>query len=446
MNNFIIFIFGKSKSINTLIESELVKESDNKTTIFDNIDKLIESIYKNPDVIICYSIKYDKFIDIIDNLKKSHVNAEIIIISEKSNVEIEDVVNFIKNGAYDYIITDDRLRLKLLNDIKEIKEIKFIPERFINNVEDIHLIGESKKMFEIYPLIDKASKTDISVSIFGETGTGKEVVAKIIHFNSNRANHPFVPIDISAIPEELVESELFGYEKGAFTDAKNMKIGKFEEANYGTIFIDEIANIPLNIQAKLLRVLQDFKISRIGSNKFINLDLKVIIATNKDLFTEVKKGNFREDLYYRLLGLTIFLPPLRERIDDIPLLSQHFINNFCKRNNTGNKIFTPGALNKLLSYEFPGNVRELKSIIELACVLSDNHFIDEKDICFQRHNFCNDNLEKLLEKQLTLNEYKNEIIMHYLNIYNNNIDEVAKILGIGKSTIYRLLSNEKKGK
>lgn len=442
MKNFIIFILDKINSINKLIYSNLSKEPENKILIFKDKDKLIDNLYKIPDVIILNSIKYDDYIDIISICNKKQINQEIIIISDRATIEIEDIVNFLKNGACDFIIKNDRLKKRLLDDIKDIKKNKFIPERFINDFEGSQLIGESEKMLEIYLIIEKASKTDIIVSIFGETGTGKEVVAKTIHSNSNRANHLFVPIDISAIPEELIESELFGYNKGAFTDAMSTKIGKLEEANNGTLFIDEIANISLNIQAKLLRVLQDFKISRVGSNKFIDLNLKVIIASNKNIWEEVRKGNFREDLYYRLLGLTIVLPPLRERIDDIPLLSQYFVQNYCKRNNIINKKLTQGALDKLLSYDFPGNVRELKSIIELACVLSDNNFIAEKDIYFSRHNFCKN---VFLEKQLTLNEYKERIIMHYLNIFNHNIDEVAKRLGIGKSTIYRLLSNRNGG-
>lgn len=413
MKNFIIFILDKINSINKLIYSNLSKEPENKILIFKDKDKLIDNLYKIPDVIILNSIKYDDYIDIISICNKKQINQEIIIISDRATIEIEDIVNFLKNGAYDFIIKNDRLKKRLLDDIKDIKKNKFIPERFINDFEGSQLIGESEKMLEIYPIIEKASKTDIIVLIFGETGTGKEVVAKTIHSNSNSANHLFVPIDISAIPEELIESELFGYNKGAFTDAKSTKIGKLEEANNGTLFIDEIANISLNIQAKLLRVLQDFKISRVGSNKFIDLNLKVIIASNKNLWEEVRKGNFREDLYYRLLGLTIVLPPLRERIDDIPLLSQYFVQNYCKRNNIINKKLTQGALDKLLSYDFPGNVRELKSIIELACVLSDNNFIAEKDIYFSRHNFCKN---VFLEKQLTLNEYKERIIMHYLNM------------------------------
>ena len=441
MKNFIIFILDKSNYIGKLIDNNLPKEPENEIITFNDKDNLIDNLYKKPDVIIFNSIKYNDYIDLINICNKKQINTEIIIISNQSTIEIEDVANFLKNGAYDFIIKNDRLEIRLLNDIKDIKKNKFIPERFINNFNSLHLIGESKKMLEIYPIIEKASKTDIIVSIFGETGTGKEVVAKTIHSNSNRANYPFVPIDIFAIPEELIESELFGYNKGAFTDAKSTKIGKMEEANNGTLFIDEIANISLNIQAKLLRVLQDFKISRVGSNKFIDLNLRVIVASNKNLWEEVRKGNFREDLYYRLLGLTIVLPPLIERINDIPRLSQYFIQNYCKRNNIKNKKLTQGALDKLFSYDFPGNVRELKSIIELACVLSDNKVIAEKDIIFSRHNFCS---SVFLEKQLTLNEYKEKIIMHYLNTFNHNIDEVAKRLAIGKSTIYRLLSNQKK--
>jgi DNA-binding NtrC family response regulator len=300
------------------------------------------------------------------------------------------------------------------------------------------IVGNSPATQKIYNLIEKATRTNVTVSISGETGTGKELVAKAIHYNSSRAKQPFVPVNMAAIPSELIESELFGHEKGAFTGAAARRIGKFEEAHSGTLFLDEIAEMDISLQAKLLRALQEKEIIRIGSNKPVKIDCRIIIATNKNLLEEVKKGNFRQDLYYRFYGLPIDLPPLRDRGNDVIVLAKSFIQQFCKENKLEQKLLSPSASKKLLAYPFPGNVRELKSVIELAVTLAD-----EKEITAE-HLLLEDtaNLEGLLTEELTLREYNLRLVKHMLEKYDNKPKVVADKLDIGVATIYRMLKED----
>ena len=295
--------------------------------------------------------------------------------------------------------------------------------------------GSSPVITQIFKLIEKATQTNIVVSLLGETGTGKDLVAKAIHYNSPRKSGPFVPINVTAIPSELIESEFFGYEKGAFTGANSRKKGKFEQANHGTIFLDEIAEMNSNMQSKLLRVLQEKELNRVGGNETIKFDARVIVATNKDLAEEVRNGNFREDLYYRLLGLPIELPPLRARGNDTLILAKFFLDDFCIENKLGNKSISQAAQHKLMNHNYPGNVRELKAIMELAAVMSNSNSIEEVDISFTKTSFSN----SLINGEDTLEGYTKKIISHYLNKYNRNVTLVAERLDIGKSTIYRMI-------
>jgi DNA-binding NtrC family response regulator len=242
---------------------------------------------------------------------------------------------------------------------------------------------------------------------------------------------------MGAIPRELLESELFGHEKGAFTGAYTRNIGKFEEANGGTIFFDEIAEMDIDLQVKILRAIQEREITRVGGSSVIKVDVRIITATNKDLQEEVRKGRFREDLYYRLLGLPVILPPLSERENDIIILANHFLKEFCKENNLPKKEFSSKARSKMLSYHFPGNVRELKAIVELSAVMSNQQVIDEEDIMFSPTNTGID----IFAQEMTLREYENKIIKHYLEKNNNNVVLVAKKLDIGKSKIYNMIKS-----
>ena len=284
--------------------------------------------------------------------------------------------------------------------------------------------------------MQKALNNNISVSVYGETGTGKDLVAKALHYNSARGKYPFVAINVSAIPADLIESELFGHEKGAFTGAIAQRIGKFEEANKGTLFLDEISEMDMNMQSKMLRVLQEREIIRVGSNKQVKIDVRIITASNRDLAVMVKEGTFRMDLYYRLMGLPISLPPLRERGSDVLLLANYFVQLFCKENDLPLKTLSSDSQKKILAYRFPGNIRELKSIIELSVILSEGNIILPDDIQIQ-HLHEGDNI---LEQELTMEEYNVKILKHFLKNYNKNAVLVAGKLDISKATVYRMIS------
>jgi two-component system, NtrC family, response regulator AtoC len=286
--------------------------------------------------------------------------------------------------------------------------------------------------------MEKATKTNINVSITGETGTGKEVVSKGIHYASDRKRKPFVAVNMAAIPKELVESELFGHEKGAFTGAVARKAGKFEEANGGTIFLDEIAELDLNLQSKILRVLQEREVTRVGGQEKVKLDIRLITATHRNLAEEVKKGNFREDLYYRIIGLPIELPPLRDRGNDVLILAKFFADEFAKDNKLSAISISSAAKEKLLQYHFPGNIRELKAMMDLACVMCNNSEIMPEDISYSSTR----SEEVFSLQQKTLRQYTCDIIKHFLKKYNDDVLMVAEKLDIGKSTIYKMIQQK----
>ncbi len=371
---------------------------------------------------------------------------EIGVIILSGQQDIRTAVKLLKEGARDYITKDNETKERMINALNHIKnhirlkdEVDTLKAQLNEKYEfGKYIIGNSKPMQTVFRLMEKAVGTNITVSISGETGTGKEVVAKSIHHNSTRRKGPFVAVNMSAIPSELMESELFGYEKGAFTGATARKKGQFELANDGTLFLDEIAELDINMQAKLLRALQEREVVRVGGEKPVPIDVRIITATHKNLAEEVKKGNFREDLYYRLLGLNIQLPQLRERGNDIILLAQFFLNEFARQNGMDKFEISKEAKNKLLLYSFPGNVRELKAIMELAAVMASGSSVEEEDIQFN-------SLQKeaaFLTEELSLEEYKTRIINHFLEKYDNDVLLVADKLNIGKSTIYRMLKTE----
>jgi DNA-binding NtrC family response regulator len=333
-------------------------------------------------------------------------------------------------------VWNDLLEIKELNSLKN--QVDSLKSQLETNytIKDT-IIGESKSTNRTHELIEKAINSSINVFITGETGTGKELVAKAIHYNGKLSKKPFIAINMAAIPKDLVESELFGHEKGSFTGATTRKKGKFEEANGGTLFLDEIAELDFNVQSKLLRVLQEREFNRIGSNEMIKLNIHLIVATNKNIVKEIKEGNFREDLYYRMIGLPIHLPPLRERENDILFLTKHFLKEYNNTNKKNKKTLTEKAKQKLIDYNYPGNIRELKSIIDLACVMSDSNEIKDEDITFTSLN----NKDLLSISDVTLREYTNNIIQYTLNNTNKNVIETAKKLDIGKSKIYNLINS-----
>jgi len=402
-------------------------------------------MYEVPDVVtLDYSLKEMDGGQVLQKIKEISPTTEVIIISGQRDVAT--AVQLLKAGSFDYIVKDDDTIERLLNVMLHLQEIKYL-QREVDYLKIAlkdkfnyanSIIGQSEAIFKVHSLIEKASKTNITVSVNGQSGTGKEMVAKAIHYHSNRHQQPFISFNVASLPTDLLEAELFGYEKNAFPGAIEKRVGKFEQANKGTLFIEEIAELDLSLQAKLLRVLQEREMVRLGSTKIIPIDIRIIVSTQFNLLEEVNAKRFREDLYYRILGLTIELPPLQNRGNDILILAKYFSDNFCLDNQIPTKSFSPAAFKKLQNYSYPGNVRELKSVVELAVVMSDTIVIEEKDI---NNEMTNSNTSTLLQTESTLREYELKIITHFMEKYNQDILMVAKKLGIGKSTIYRLIQN-----
>lgn len=439
-----VFIVEDNTLYARILKKQLV-DDNYQVKVFHNGTDFIEHLHEKPDVItLDYTLPDMTGHNVLEKIQKELPSAHVIVISAQEN--IDTAINLMKNGAYDYIMKAPDTRERLSNIIKNIyttDQLKTenlilkdaIKEKF--NFKNL-IKGNSREIDHVFDLMEKAVQTNISVSISGETGTGKELVAKGIHYNSRNSNKPFVAVNVSAIPEGLIESELFGHEKGAFTGADFRKPGRFEQANGGTLFLDEIADFGINTQAKLLRVLQEREVTRLGGSETISLDVRIITATHKNLATLVTEGKFRQDLYYRLLGLPIEVPPLRQRGNDIILLAKFFIDDFCKENDMEQKTLSNEAKQVLLSYHFPGNIRELKAVMELSCVMASREIIKPTHLNMN----VEEDIQNLLATEKTLDEYDREIILYFLNKYNQNVRMVASKLKIGKSTIYRMLQKK----
>lgn len=387
-------------------------------------------------------------IEVLKSIKKTSPDTGVIIIT--AFADVKTAVESMREGAYDYIskpfdpeellIVIDRFRKHRWLELENIR----LREEIEVYKQFQHMVGISAAIQAIFEKIEVIAKTDSSVMIYGESGTGKELVANAIHNLSPRKDKPFIKINCAAIPETLLESELFGHEKGAFTGAIQRRKGKFEIADGGTIFFDEIGDMPLSLQAKILRVLEDHTFERIGGNESISVDVRTIYATSKNLREEVKTGKFREDLYYRLSVLPIALPPLREREEDIPLLVNHFLEIFGKRIGKTNITIAPTAMEMLLSYDYPGNVRELKHAIEMAVTLCGGNRIEpccltaeiiETEIKQGSIILACDNLP-LLDR---VKAFERETIARVLKDTGGKKKEAAKKLGISRETLWRKL-------
>jgi len=441
-----IFVVEDNEWYNKLLVYTLSLIPDYQVKSFFNARDFLNSLHESPDIVtLDYRLPDISGLEVLKRIRQENSEIQVILISEQEDIDL--VVTLLKEGAYDYITKSPDIKDRLLNTIQNLSKDIVLKNEISSLRKEIQkkysfrqsLLGESPAIKSVFELIDKALDTNITVIITGETGTGKELVAKAIHYNSKRKDKSFVAVNVPAIPSELIESELFGHEKGAFTGASFRRIGRFEEADGGTLFLDEIGEMEQNLQSKLLRVLQEKEIVRIGSNKPVKTDCRIIAATNKNLKEEVKKGKFREDLYYRLLGLPIELPPLRERANDILILARHFIGSYCKENDLPLKKLSAEAQKKLLSYSFPGNVRELKSLVELAATLSVREELEAGDFVLEM----DETLSVVADDDLTLREYELRIIRATLRKFNNDIGATAKKLDIGVSTIYRILKEEK---
>jgi len=371
--------------------------------------------------------------------------AVVIMITAFGDVEM--AVKALKEGATDFVLKpwqNEKLiatisaaaRLKSsYNEVDKLKEAKKVLQDDSDQpFKDI--IGNSPNMHKVYEVIDKVAKTDANVLILGENGTGKEMIARALHKKSLRKDNVFIGVDMGAITETLFESELFGHKKGAFTDAKDDRAGRFEVANQGTLFLDEIGNLSMPLQSKLLTVLQRREVTRIGANKPISIDIRLICATNMPIYEMVKENSFRQDLLYRINTVEIHLPPLRERQEDIPLLADHFIRIYSKKYRKEGKSISSNTLKRLQKYPWPGNVRELQHAIERAIIMSDNNVLSPEDFFFLSNNPHND--DAAIET-FNLDDLEKSVIQKAVNKHNGNISKAAKELGLTRASLYRRL-------
>jgi two-component system nitrogen regulation response regulator NtrX len=366
-----ILIIDDERSIRNTLK-DILEFEKHQVSLAENGLKGLEAAQNEMFDLIFSDIKMPEMdgIELLTQLKEKDIEAPIVMISGHGN--IETAVECIKKGAFDFIekpIDLNRLLITVRNALEKkdlVVETKNLKKKTAKKYE---MIGQSAALENVRQMIERVAPTDARVLITGENGTGKELVARLIHEKSNRANAPFVEVNCAAIPSELIESELFGHEKGAFTSAIRQRIGKFEQADNGTIFLDEIGDMSLSAQTKVLRVLQENELSRVGSDKSIKVNVRVIAATNKDLKKEIEKGNFREDLFHRLNVIPIHVPSLDERKEDIPLLVEHFTELICSEEGIHPKKFEPDAIKALQQRSWTGNIRELRNVVERLIIL-----------------------------------------------------------------------------
>ncbi len=355
--------------------------------------------------------------EFLRRIRKIYPDVPVIFITAYGSME--SAINAIRDKASDYILKPfaiDELVLRLKANLRKTKTVSY------------EIVGDSRQIKHVLDLVDKIAGTDTTVLILGESGTGKELIAREMHRRSKRQNNNFVTISCAALPETLLESELFGYKKGAFTGASTDKEGLLKAADKGTFFLDEVGDAPSVIQMKLLRFLEEKEVVPLGSTKPIRVDVRLIAATNKDLMDEVNKGRFREDLYYRLNVIPIVLPPLRQRKEDIPLLADHFLKLVCEREKLGERKFLESTIDYLRTYTWPGNIRELKHIVERAAILSDSYYVKPEHFGLP-----------VARPRKSLDELEEAEIDKVLKECHGNVSKVAKVLGVSRATLYRKL-------
>ncbi len=397
----------------------------------------------SPDVILLDIILPDiDGLKVLEKIKGS--DPDVIVIMITATKTVKTAVEAMKLGAYDYVTKPfdiDELRLiinRALSNQALEKEVKYLRQEIDKSFNFGNIIGKSGAMENIFKVVRQIADSKSTVLVMGESGTGKELIARAIHYNGNRKNYPFVTINCAAIPETLIESELFGHERGAFTNAIEKKLGRFEIAHHGTLFLDEIGELSLNTQAKILRFLEEKEFNRVGGSKTIKVDVRLITATNRDLNQLLKKGEFREDLYYRINVVPIIMPPLREKKEDILVLLDHFIKKFNTENNKKVKGVSKEALELMMNYDWPGNVRELENLIERVINLTSNEYIQPNELPFSFINIpkISGLKESVLNGKVSFlkaeEEFEKEIILDALKRSNYIQSHAAEILGVSR--------------
>ena len=441
-----ILIVDDEKHMRVIL-SKILKDERFETLQAENAHQAILEVERNkPDLVLLdYKLPDMNGNKVLEKIKQ--IDESLIVIMLTAFGDIKKAVNTMKLGAYDYLtkpFNNDEIILvirKALQTLHLKREVKSLKKELGKEHE---MIGESKQIKQILEQIELVAPNDITVFLEGETGTGKELVARLIHKKSPRANNPFVAVDCGAIPEALFESEMFGHEKGAFTGAINTRIGKFEQANQGTLFLDEISNLPLSMQAKLLRAIQNKQIIRLGGKQNIDVDVRIIAASNINIVENIESGKFRNDLFYRIHEFKIELPALKNRKDDIPLLADHFLKNMNLEFNKNIQGFSIDAIDSMLNYEWKGNIRELKNVIKRAVLIAKTDYISAEHLLFtnignpekkissnQESSFENVSKEAL--------QAKVDILKKAIQKAGGNKTKAAKNLGITRNQMYRTL-------
>ncbi len=449
-----ILIIDDEPNIRWVLSKVLSEEGYRPSIAKDGEEALSKIAESRPDLVIL-DMRLPKMdgIEVLKRIRKTYEKLLVIILTGYQSVT--NAVEAMKLGAWDYLTKPvDKEKIKIT--IKNALETQWLIEKVTNLQEQLkerfkfdNIIGNSPQMQKVYDLVRRVANYNVTVLLVGESGTGKELIAHAIHYNSNRTDKPFISIDCATLPETLVESEIFGYEKGAFTGADAKKLGKFELANGGTLFLDEIGNLSTGVQVKLLRVLQERKIERLGGKEPIRIDVRIITATNMNLERAVKKGEFRDDLYHRLNVFSIYLPPLREREGDMLLLVKHFLEKFNQEHHKDIKNFSPEAMEALIRYYWPGNVRELKNAIERAILLADDTILlehlplsiqtatDKPEMGAGLRLEGGHSLKDV--GKIAAQKVERELIIKTLNQENWNKVRVAQILSIDYKTLYNKL-------
>jgi two-component system response regulator HydG len=411
----------------------------------------IESVKKASYDLVLMDVRMVKVsgLEALEKIKSHNPAIPVIIMTAYSSVET--AVEALKQGAHDYLtkpLDFDKLRLTLERAMEHTRlkeENRMLRESLGRRFDSQNIIGKSPAMIKLLETVAQVAPSEATVLISGESGTGKELIAGAIHFNSLRKEGPFVKINCAAITETLLESELFGHEKGAFTGADRRKEGRFSQAHRGSLFLDEVSEMSLMMQVKLLRALQEREFSRVGGETTIQVDVRVIAATNKNLLEQISAGTFREDLYYRLNVVELAVPPLTQRKEDIPLLAQHFLEMFAAKNQKEIKGFTPRAMDNLIRYDWPGNVRELMNAVERGVVLARSHYLDEADFRFLKDSGLSDDENSAgpddlsIEGDAPLDEIEKSAILKTLEAAGGNKSEAARRLGITRKTLHKKL-------
>jgi len=450
LNNKVIYIVDDEQSISKLLSFWVKDKWGYNVEVFSNSESMLKKVNSKPDLILLdIMLPGLDGIETLKRIRQMDENLPVIMLSAQGSIEV--AVESLRYGAYDYFskpIDQQKLELAIKNAIKNYdlqKELQNLKENVRREYSFDNIITADGKMQDVFKLVSKVLDNDISVLIYGESGTGKELIARAIHYNGKRKDKPFVVVNCASIPRELLESELFGHEKGSFTGAHQRKLGKFELAKDGTIFLDEVGELEMLLQAKLLRVIQNKEFERVGGTELIKTNVRIISATNRDLKSAVETKEFREDLYYRLNSFPIFIPPLRQRRSDILVLAEHFVEEFNRKLGKNMRGFTKKALKLIYEYDWPGNIREMENTIERCLIISDKDIIDidelpqhiraaDKSGFFDQPGtiFTDDNI-------VPFEKIKEEAIRHALRVTKGNIVEAAKRLQLGRATIYRLM-------